>query len=195
MRIIGGRLSGRRFGAPSGRGTRPTAERVREALASALESRAAFGSARVLDLFGGTGAFSFEALSRGASHAVVVDRDPRATRQITQSAKDLGLGSEVRAVRVDLLADPAGAVHKLPAMPDGFNLVFADAPYSEIDSIPPLLAALITAGRLASGAWIAIEYPATHDWSWPNGLASEADYRYGQTGISLGVYAPEKGTQ
>jgi 16S rRNA (guanine966-N2)-methyltransferase len=168
---------------------------VREALASALESRGAFDDARVLDLFAGTGAFSFEALSRGASHAVVVDRDPRAVRQLTQSAKELGLGAEIRASRVDLLGDPTGAVRKLPAADIGFSLVFADAPYPEIDSVPPLLDALVAAGRLTPGAWVVIERPATHDWSWPNRLAPDGDYRYGQTGISLGVYAPEKGRQ
>ena len=148
-----------------------------------------------MDLFAGSGAFSFEALSRGASHAVVVDRDPRALRQLAQSAKELGLGAEIRTSRVDLLGDPAGAAHEIPEAEEGFSLVFADAPYSEIDSVPPLLDALVAAGRLAPGAWVVIEHPATHDWSWPNRLASEADYRYGQTGISLGVYAPEKGTQ
>jgi len=195
MRIIGGRLSGRRFGAPSGRGTRPTSDRVREALASALESRGAFDGARVLDLFAGTGALSFEALSRGAAGAVVVDRDPRTIRQITQSATELGLGPEVRPVRVDLLGDPASAVAKLPATDEGFSLVFVDAPYSEIDSVRPLLDALVASERLTPGAWVVIEYPAACGWSWPNGLAPDADYRYGQTGISLGVYAAEKGRQ
>lgn len=195
MRIIGGRLSGRRFGAPSGRGTRPTSDRVREALASALDARGAFEDAFVIDLFAGTGAFSFEALSRGALGAVVVDRDARAIRQLKESARELGLSSEIRAARVDLLGDPVAAIAKLPHTDSGFSLVFADAPYSEIDSVSPLLSALVFASRLALGAWIVVEHPATHDWRWPNGLASEADYRYGQTGISLGVYAPEKGTQ
>jgi len=148
-----------------------------------------------MDLFAGTGAFSFEALSRGASRAVVVDRDPHVIRQLTQSAKELGLAAEICASRVDLLGDPTAAVHELPDAENGFSLVFADAPYSEIDSVPPLLDALVAAGRLTPGAWVVIEHPASHDWSWPNRLASEADYRYGQTGISLGVYAPEKGTQ
>jgi len=168
---------------------------VREGLASALESRGAYHSARVLDLFAGTGALSFEALSRGASSAVAVDRDPRAIRQITQSAKELGVGAEVRTVRVDLLADPDGAVRKLPTAGGGFDLVFADAPYSEIESVAPLLSVLVASKLLTPGARIVIEHPARHDWSWPNGLASEADYRYGHTGISLGVYAPEKGRQ
>jgi 16S rRNA (guanine966-N2)-methyltransferase len=149
----------------------------------------------VLDLFAGTGAFSFEALSRGASTAVVVDRDPRAIRQLTQSAKELGLGAEIRTSRVDLLGDPAGAVRKLPEADEGFSLVFIDAPYSEVDSVPALLDALVVSRRLRPGAWVVIEHPATRDWSWPNRLASNADYRYGRTGISLGVYAPEKGRQ
>jgi len=149
----------------------------------------------VLDLFAGTGALGFEALSRGASHAVLVDRDPRTVRQITQSAKELGLGTEAHAARLDLLSDPASAVSKLPTTESGFSLVFVDAPYSEIDSIPSLLDALAASGRLTPGAWLVVEHPAAHDWSWPNGLAPDADYRYGQTGISLGVYAPEKGTQ
>ena len=195
MRIIGGRLSGRRFGAPSGRGTRPTSDRVREALASALEARGAFDHARVMDLFAGTGAFSFEALSRGASEAVVVDQDPRAIRQLTESAKALGLSAKIRTSRVDLLGEPAAAVRRLPEVDGGFNLVFADAPYSEIHSVPALLEALVASDRLMAGARVVIERPTTHEWSWPNGLASDADYRYGQTGISLGVYAPEKGTQ
>jgi len=195
MRIVGGRLSGRRFGAPSGRGTRPTSDRAREALGSALESRGAFASAHVLDLFAGTGALGFEALSRGASDAVLVDSDPGAVRQIKQSAMELGLGEQVRAARLDLLGDPASVVRKLPSVAGGFSLVFADAPYSEVDSIAAILDALAAAGQIARGAWLVIEYPASHEWSWPNGLAPDADYRYGQTGISLGTYAAEKGKQ
>jgi 16S rRNA (guanine966-N2)-methyltransferase len=149
----------------------------------------------VIDLFAGTGAFSFEALSRGASEAVAVDLDPRAIRQLTQSAKELELSAQIRTSHVNLLGEPAGAVRKLPEAEAGFSLVFADAPYAEIDSVPPLLDALMASGRLTPGAWVVIEHPATQEWGWPNQLAPEADYRYGQTGISLGVYAPEKGRQ
>jgi 16S rRNA (guanine966-N2)-methyltransferase len=168
---------------------------VREAIASALQSRGGFDDAHVLDLFAGTGALSFEALSRGASSAVLVDQDTRALRHIIRSAKELGLSAKMRAARVNLLGEPVGAVHKIPGMDEGFTLVFADAPYAEIDSVPRLLEALITSGRLKPGALVVIEHPTSRDWTWPNGLASDADYRYGQTGISLGVYAPEKGRQ
>ncbi|NNE18767.1 MAG: methyltransferase [Myxococcales bacterium] len=195
MRIVGGRLSGRRFGAPGGRGTRPTSDRAREALGSALESRGAFDGGHVLDLFAGTGALGFEALSRGASDAVLVDSDPQAVRQIKRSAEELGLAEEVRAVRLDLLGDPASVVRKLPLTTPAFSLVFADAPYSEISAIPGILCALAAAERLAPEAWVAIEHPANQQWSWPNGLAPDADYRYGRTGISLGVFVAEKGRQ
>ena len=195
MRIVGGRLSGRRFGAPGGRGTRPTSDRAREALGSALESRGAFDDAHVLDLFAGTGALGFEALSRGASDAVMVDGDPRVVRQIKQSADELGLGKQVRAVRLDLLGDPASVMRKLPPTGPAFSLVFADAPYSDVGAIPAILDALAASERLAPGAWVAIEHPASHEWIWPNGLAPDADYRYGRSGISLGVFAAEKGRQ
>ena len=195
MRIIAGKLAGRRFGVPRGRGTRPTSDRVREALASALESRGALEGAIILDLFAGTGALSFEALSRGASSAVAADKNPRAVRELAQSAKELGLGSVVRAVRVDLLGSPASVVRKLPSADGGYTLVFADAPYSETELVPSLLEALVVAGRLAPGAWLVVEHAATQPWRWPNGLAPDAEYRYGRTGISLGVYEPEKGRQ
>ena len=190
MRVIGGRLSGRRFGAPGGRGTRPTSDRVREALASALESRAAFVGASVLDLFAGTGALGFEALSRGAVSAVLVERDPQVVRQLKQSVGELGLGAETRIARVDLLGDPASVAARLPAMDGGFDLVFCDAPYSEIDSVPALISQLAHDGLLRRSAWVVVERPAQHEWTWPNALAPEAEYRYGQTGISLGVYEP-----
>ena len=195
MRVIGGALSGRRFGAPSGRGTRPTSDRVREALGSSLESRGAFVGAAVLDLFAGTGALSFEALSRGAALAVAVDREPRAIREVQRSAIELGLRERLTTIRLELLGNPAAAVRKLPEVPGGFNLVFCDAPYDNIESVPALLVELIRQRRLAPKAWVVVERPARHVWIWPNTLAPDADYRYGQTGISLGVYEPEKGIQ
>ena len=168
---------------------------MREALASALESRGAYHGARVLDLFAGTGALGFEALSRGASSIVAVDRDLRVVQQIARSARELGVEAQVHTARLDLLGDPRRTVRKLPKAEPGFDLVFADAPYSEIGSVGPLLEALVGSELLTPGARVVVEHPASRDWSWPNGLASEADYRYGHTGISLGVYTPEKGTQ
>jgi 16S rRNA (guanine966-N2)-methyltransferase len=148
-----------------------------------------------LDLFAGTGALSFEALSRGAASAVLVDRDSSAIRQIKRSANELGLTAEVRALRLDLLGDPEAVVSKLPTTEGGFDLVFADAPYAAIDSVSAILGALASNALLAPGAWLVVERPIDHDWAWPNPLAPDADYRYGQTGISLGVYPAGKGSQ
>lgn len=195
MRVIGGKLSGRRFGATRGLATRPTTDRVREALASALQSRGAFEGAIVLDLFAGTGALGFEALSRGASMLVAVDDDARVIRQLQRSADELGLESATRVVRLNLLGDAPSVIRKIPEAERGFDLVFVDAPYAVIDRIPALLEQLVAQGRVLPGAWIAVERPATHDWRWPNGLAPDAEYRYGQIGISLGAYEPEKGSQ
>ena len=86
-------------------------------------------------------------------------------------------------------------IRKLPQTGPAFSLVFADAPYSDVGAIPAILDALAASERLAAGAWVAIQHPASHEWSWPNGLAPDADYRYGRSGISLGVFAAEKGRQ
>jgi 16S rRNA (guanine966-N2)-methyltransferase len=136
MRIIGGELGGRTLVAPRGWRVRPTSDRVREAIFSALGD---VGGAVVLDLYCGTGALAIEALSRGAERAVLVDRD---TRPALGNVERLGLGERATLVRADVprwLADRDG----------GFDLVFVDAPYrladrveQEIDThLPQLLAA------------------------------------------------------
>ena len=119
MRIVAGTLGGRRLKAPPGRGTRPTSDRVREALFSILGS---VDGVRVLDLFAGSGALGIEALSRGAASAVFVDSDPRAVAAVRANLEDLELDASVH--RRDALA-------YLRSAPEGpFGLVFLDPPYS-----------------------------------------------------------------
>src|SRR5437764_414764 len=93
-RIVAGVLGGRRIVAPPGRGTRPTSDRVREALFSILGADAVEG-ARVLDLFAGSGALGIEALSRGAASATFVESDPRAAAAIDRNLEELGLVGRV----------------------------------------------------------------------------------------------------
>jgi 16S rRNA (guanine966-N2)-methyltransferase len=130
MRVVAGAHRGRTLRAPPGTGTRPTADRVREALFSILGP--VVDGARVLDLFAGSGALGIEALSRGAASATFVERDRRAAAAIRANLE--GLDADARVVVRDALAwlksPPPGAA---------FGLVFADPPY---DSAPRLAAAL-----------------------------------------------------
>ena len=101
-RVIAGAARGRRLAVPTGGGTRPTADRAREALFSTLESLLGpWAGRRVLDLYAGSGAVGLEALSRGAAHVLLVESDARAARTITGNVAVVGLpGAEVRAARV-----------------------------------------------------------------------------------------------
>jgi 16S rRNA (guanine966-N2)-methyltransferase len=141
VRVIGGELGGRTLVAPRGWKVRPTSDRVREAVFSALGDVA---GASVLDLYSGTGALAIEALSRGAQHAVLVDRD---TRPAIGNVERLGLGERASLVRSDVvrwLAERGEGAGE-----ERFDLVFVDAPYrladrvgQEIDThLPRLLAA------------------------------------------------------
>jgi 16S rRNA (guanine966-N2)-methyltransferase len=125
MRVISGEFRGRRLVAPRGWKVRPTSDRVREAIFSALGEMPP--AARVLDLYCGTGALGIEALSRGAGHAVLVDRD---TRAALGNIERLGLRDRVELVRADVgrwLEQESGR----PA----FDLVFVDAPYRLADRV------------------------------------------------------------
>ena len=141
MRVIAGRYGGRRLSAPAGRATRPTADRVREALFSILGSVEGLA---VLDLFAGSGALGIEALSRGAASALLVDRDRRATALSRANLRALGVppidAEVVTADALSLLADLARGGPR-------FDLVFVDPPYSSrvpmadrlSERLPPVL--------------------------------------------------------
>ena len=152
MRVIAGDLGGQRLVAPRGWKVRPTSDRVREAIFSALGERVL--GARVLDLYSGTGALAIEALSRGAREAVLVDRD---TRPALGNVERLGLGTRAELVRADV-GRWLGAAPEGPDFP-GFDLVFVDAPYRLADRVAEdlnthLPRLLVPAGRavVESGA-------------------------------------------
>lgn len=129
MRVIAGELGGQRLVAPRGWKVRPTSDRVREAVFSALGSSRVEG-AGVLDLYCGTGALAIEALSRGAAHATLVDRD---TRPALGNVERLGLAGRVELARADALRWLA-ARSQAPDAPR-FDLVFVDAPYRIADRV------------------------------------------------------------
>ena len=121
MRVVAGAYGGRRLVAPPGDATRPTSDRVREALFSVLGPSVA--GTRVLDLFAGSGAVGIEALSRGAASAVFVDRAPAAIKAIRANLDALGIDADVH--RMPALA----AVRTAAARADAYDLVFLDPPY------------------------------------------------------------------
>lgn len=188
LRIVGGALSGRRFPGPPSDLTRPTAERVREALASRLDARGALDDAVVLDLFAGTGALAFEALSRGAARAVLVERDRRVRAALRGAIAALGLGDRARPVGADLARRPEAAVARIAeADPGPFTLVLADPPYAVAEALPPLVAALDAAGRLADAVHVAFEHAArtTPPAALGPGLEIDVSSRYGDSAVTL----------
>jgi 16S rRNA (guanine(966)-N(2))-methyltransferase RsmD len=143
MRVIAGEWRGRPLKAPPGAATRPTSDRVREALFSILASRVP--GARVLDLFAGSGALGIEALSRGAAHATFVDDAPAAIRAIEANLKAVGSAAPVR--RTDALRFLAGARDRGAL----YDLVFLDPPYRHAERLAPALSEALPA-VLAPGA-------------------------------------------
>jgi 16S rRNA (guanine966-N2)-methyltransferase len=127
MRVVGGEFRGRRIEAPRGLATRPTAERVREAVFSILGGIA---DALVLDLFAGSGALGIEALSRGAAHATFIDDGAAAIAAVIDNRRLLGLEDRSEVVRGDVREVPFGGP---------YDLVFIDPPYAQAREFGPLL--------------------------------------------------------
>jgi 16S rRNA (guanine966-N2)-methyltransferase len=133
VRIVAGEHRGRRLTAPPGEGTRPTSDRVREALFSILGP---MSDLRVLDLFAGTGALGLEALSRGAEHATFVERDRRAMAALRHNIATLGVAADT--VRVHA-RDAASFLRDAAARGDAYDLVLLDPPYRDVDRLAPVL--------------------------------------------------------
>jgi 16S rRNA (guanine(966)-N(2))-methyltransferase RsmD len=146
MRVVAGRLRGRRLHAARGRTTRPTTDRARAGLFDWLGARVA--GARILDLYAGTGSLGIEALSRGAEHVTFVERDPGARAALERNRADLDLGACTRVIASDVVR----ALPGLRAAAQRFDLVLADPPYGggAADALvaSPDLPALIAAGGL-----------------------------------------------
>ncbi|MCU4183787.1 16S rRNA (guanine(966)-N(2))-methyltransferase RsmD [Acidiferrimicrobium sp. IK] len=141
MRVVAGSARGRAIQAPAGRSTRPTGDRVREAVFNALTSLGAVQDATVVDLFAGSGALGIEALSRGARAATFVERDRGAAATVRANLAALGFDGPGSSV---LVVDAVTAAGSAPLV-GGADVVFADPPY-RFEGWPELLAALTAAG-------------------------------------------------
>lgn len=178
MRIVAGRWRGRTLRAPKGASVRPTLDRVREAVFDILGGRVA--GRTVLDLFAGTGAMALEALSRGASSAVLVEADPRVLEVLRRNVESLG-AEAAEALPMDY----RHAVRLLRARRARFDLVFLDPPYGK--RLGSAAAdALARAGLVAPGAVVVAEEAARFpDDPFPDGWEAAADRRYGDTRIRV----------
>ena len=175
MRVIAGLAKGRRLTAPPGEATRPTTDRVKEAMFSSLLPR--LPAARVLDLFAGSGALGIEALSRGAEHVTFVERAGRAIEALRHNLEVTALvgGAEVVARDVATALTPGGGVR------GQFDVAVLDPPY-DVDrgELRDLLAALVP--YLAPGAIVVLELATRGDPPrWPGGLLPGRARRYGDT--------------
>lgn len=186
MRIVGGSLRGRRLLAPAGNVARPTAERVREAMASLLTSRCRIAGTEVLDLFAGSGALAFEMLSRGAAKAVAVEVHREALRCLRHNAQALQLVDRLDVLVVDLLRQPLAAAALLQARhPAPFDLVFVDPPYAAIETVPPLLQALLEHRLLQPHAYLVVEHAVRQPPASWGDFSLLARYRHGDTALQL----------
>jgi 16S rRNA (guanine966-N2)-methyltransferase len=173
VRIVAGAYGGRRLAAPRGARTRPTADRVREALFSMLDPVA---DARVLDLFAGSGALGLEALSRGAAEATFVDSSPAAVRAVRANLETLGAGAEVRR------GDARAFLRNARAAGRQYDLVFLDPPYQRAGALAEALAGDLAA-VLATQARVVVESDRRSPLELP--LPLRVDRRYGDTVIRI----------
>ena len=180
MRVIAGRLGGRRLAAPMGSATRPTSDRVREALFSVLGD---IEGARVLDLYAGTGALAVEALSRGARRAVLVESARPALSVLRKNLDDLGLTSEARVI-----AQPAGRAVELIAAEGPFDLILIDPPYAALAEAADVARRICARGALAEGGLLVLEHASRDAPPELFGLARTSTRSYGEA--SLSFYAP-----
>jgi 16S rRNA (guanine966-N2)-methyltransferase len=184
-RIVAGVYGGRRLAAPPGQQTRPTSDRVREALFSSLESL--YGGhlrkLRFVDLYAGSGAIGLEALSRGAAYAVLVESDPKAARIIRSNIGTLGVAGQSDLFVAKVTTAVAG-----PPPGGPFDIVFADPPYDVgEDELAAVLSGLAANGWLAEDATVVVERSRrAPEPPWVEPVTADRSRKYGETTLWYG---------
>jgi 16S rRNA (guanine966-N2)-methyltransferase len=180
VRIVGGEFRSRSLSAPKGNKTRPTSDRVREAVFSMLEARISLAGVSVLDLYAGTGALGLEALSRGANFCTFVERDRQALEALDKNIQALDLTLRTRVVRRSA-ADVGNAELQNP------ELVFVDPPYADV--VPHAVSAVVRLQKLLGPSEQPRLWVFEHDVSTANleieGLVSNFSRSYGDTLITV----------
>ncbi len=181
MRIVAGQTKGRKLLVPKGKGVRPTADRVREALFSSLGQRV--DGAVVLDLFAGSGALGLEALSRGAKRAVFVEKARESQQIVGQNIVNLGFESRARIIKGEAFQ----GLRLLEKEGGLFTLIFLDPPYKQSGEslLEPALNALSSSNLLASGALVVAEHKRDQIPILPESLRIKATKSYGGTGLTM----------
>lgn len=175
-RIISGEAGGRRLRTPTGDGTRPTTDRVREALFSSLEARDLIDGAHVMDLYAGSGALGLEAASRGAASVLLVESDRSASATIRANISDLGAaGARLQSGTVEQALNRPASLR--------YDVVLADPPYDVTEeSLGSVLEMLLAHQWLAQEPVIVVERSArSPEPAWPDGLLAEGSKAYGET--------------
>ncbi len=176
MRVITGSARGVVLKTPAGMATRPTTDRVKEAMFSIIQFE--IGAAKVLDLFGGTGQLGIEALSRGAASAVFVDAGQNACQLIRENLRRTRLESQGRVIRCDYM-------EYLRRCRERFNLIFLDPPYAEV-FLENALKCITEIDILQSGGIIVTERPVGKELPWEfEGFTRSRDYQYGKTLLAI----------
>ena len=176
MRVISGKARGVQLKTPEGMLTRPTADRVKEALFSIIQFE--LPGARVLDLFGGTGQLGIEAISRGAKEAVFVDAREEACKIIRENLRRTKMEQYGKVVRADYM-------DYLKRCRENFDIILLDPPYAEV-FLENSLKMITEIDILQSGGIIVAERPVGKDlpWEFP-GFTRSRDYKYGNTLLTL----------
>ncbi len=176
MRVITGKARGVQLKTPDGMATRPTTDRVKEALFSIIQFE--IPGATVLDLFGGTGQLGIEALSRGAKRAVFVDAGELACRLIRENLKRTKLEADASVIRSDYL-------DYLKRCRETFQIIFLDPPYAEV-FLENALKRITEIDILQSGGIIVAERPVGKDLPWEfESFTRSRDYKYGNTLLTV----------
>ena len=193
MRIVAGEFRGRRLEAPKGDATRPTTDRVREAVFSALSSIAgpSLGGGAALDAFAGTGALGLEALSRGIDSVTFVEQDRAALAAIRRNIETLGAEDRTTVVVGDSLA--RAATGSLPGGP--FALLLLDPPYRlDAGEVAMMISQLVVHDLLGDEALIMLERASGTTVIWPAGVSVLTEKRYGTTAVDIAVYERGEGS-